>query len=75
MICCCALAGTSACEHCNRRAEYMPNIPNIPFSHSQGTITIPHVNMEERRLQEIETAIKRLNKRIDEILGEENDNR
>ena len=60
MICCCALAGTRACENCNRYKEYIFN-PNYTYT----------VNMEEKRLQEIENAIKRLNERIDEILGEE----
>ena len=63
MICCCSLAGTRACEHCSRKAEY--------FS-TQSVVAIPYtpVDTGERRLQEIENAIKRLNERIDEILGE-----
>ena len=65
MICCCALAGTKACENCNRKAEYVPEpltVVDIPYSRVVGT--------QETRLQEIENAIKRLNERIDEILGE-----
>ena len=64
MICCCSLAGTRACDHCGRKAEYVhkPNIIAIPYT---------HVDMGEKRLQEIENAIKRLNERIDEILGED----
>ena len=69
MICCCALAGTRSCELCNRKPEYV---------HKSDIISIPYtpVNTGEKRLQEIENAIKRLNERIDEILGEEQwDNR
>ena len=64
MICCCSLAGTKACEHCNRKAEYMdkPNVISLPYT--------PVVDMREKRFQEIENAIKRLNERIDELLGE-----
>lgn len=64
MICCCSLAGTRACENCGRRAEYVhrPYIISIPYT---------SVDTREKRLQEIENAIKRLNERIDEILGEE----
>lgn len=63
MICCCALAGTRACENCNRYSEYIfkPDMIAIPYT---------PVDMGEKRLQEIENAIKRLNERIDEILGE-----
>ena len=63
MVCCCALAGTSACDHCISKAEYV---------FKQNVISIPYlpVDTEEKRLQEIENAIKRLNERIDEILGE-----
>ena len=41
--------------------------------HKSDIISIPYtpVNTGEKRLQEIENAIKRLNERIDEILGEE----
>ena len=62
MICCCALAGTRACEHCNRKAEYEFKPPTV--------VAVPYtVDIGEKRLQEIENAIKRLNERIDEILG------
>ena len=66
MICCCALAGTRACENCNRKAEYVfepPTVVAVPYTYT--------VDLGEKRLQEIENAIKRLNERIDEILGEE----
>ena len=67
MICCCALAGTSACEHCNRKVKYENR-----FEFEPDIITIPYKEVaEEKRFQEIENAIKRLNERIDEILGEE----
>lgn len=64
MICCCALAGTRACANCNFKAEY---------EYRPYTISIPYtpVDTGEKRLQEIENAIRRLNERIDEILGEE----
>lgn len=63
MVCCCALAGTRACENCNRKAEYVFK----PY-----TVAVPYtpVDMGEKRLQKIENAIERLNERIDEILGE-----
>lgn len=63
MVCCCTLAGTRACENCLSKAEYVykPNIIAIPYT---------PVDMGEKRLQEIENAIKRLNERIDELLGE-----
>lgn len=34
MICCCSLAGTRACENCNRKSEYVfkPNTVNIPYT-------------------------------------------
>ena len=61
MICCCALAGTRACENCLRKAEYeyRPNVIAIPYT---------PVDTGEKRFQEIENAIKRLNERIDEII-------
>ena len=61
MMCCCALAGTSACEHCGRKPEYVykPNVIAIPYT---------PVDTGEKRLQEIENAIERLNERIDELL-------
>jgi hypothetical protein len=63
MMCCCALAGTKACENCNNRPAYMfkPNVVSVPYT--------PPVDMEEKRFQEIENAIKRLNERIDELLN------
>ena len=63
MKCCCMLAGTKACENCNRGAGYVitPNIISIPYT---------QVDTGEKRLQEIENAIIRLNERIDEIVGE-----
>lgn len=74
MICCCALAGTRACENCNRKAEYEGeyvfkpntiNIPNTPY------VVVDNSDIfKEKRLQEIENAIKRLNGRIDEIESE-----
>ena len=62
MICCCTLEGTRACEYCIRKAEYVFN----PY-----TVAVPYtpVYTGEERLQKIENAIKRLNERIDEILG------
>lgn len=68
MSCCCALAGTSACENCNRYKEYgftwnEPKIVSIPYTVVDDG--------SERRLQEIENAIKRLNERIDEVLEEQ----
>lgn len=66
MICCCALAGTRACENCPGNAEYMFKPSTV--------VAIPYtVDMEEKRLQEIENAIKRLNERIDEIIDKKND--
>lgn len=70
MVCCCALAGTRACENCNRKADYVfAPVVAVPYT---------PVDMGEKRLQEIENAIKRLNERIDEILedseGEKNEN-
>lgn len=70
MTCWCALAGTKACENCSRREEYIHNNDTpIPLT-SIPIISIPYtppISMEERRLQEIENAIKRLNERIDEL--------
>ena len=63
IYCCCSLSGTRACENCNRQPEYVykPPIISLPYT---------YVDKGEERLQEIENAIKRLNERIDEILGE-----
>lgn len=65
MACWCALAGTKACESCSRREEYIHNnstsIPMISIPYT------PPISMEEKRFQEIENAIKRLNERIDEL--------
>lgn len=67
MICWCILAGTSACEHCSHKAKYFPK--------QQEAISIPYMKYvqfpDDYKLQELENAIKRLNDRIDEILGEE----
>ena len=58
-------------KNCNRKAEYEGeyvfkpntiNIPNTPY------VVVDNSDIfKEKRLQEIENAIKRLNERIDEI--------
>lgn len=61
-ICCCALAGTSACEHCSNKPyyDYKPNITVFPY--------VGLYEQTERKLQEIENAIKKLNERIDKLV-------
>lgn len=63
MICCCALAGTSACRNCNRRAEYYYPQHYIDYEQKQINFIVG-----DSRIAELENAIKRLNERIDEIL-------
>ena len=60
MICCCALAGTTACKNCNRRAE---------FEYTQKYLEDRNYTIgTEERVMGLLNAIKRLNERVDEIL-------
>ena len=36
MVCCCSLAGTSACQYCKNNPNYINNISNIrlPYDYS-----------------------------------------
>ena len=74
MICCCTLAGTSACERCDNRYT------GKNYNEYSAVISVPYIKyktMEQQELDEIKHAIKRLNDRIDEILedlkGEKNE--
>ena len=60
MICCCSLAGSSACKNCNRYQEY--------FKEQNMHVTVGAEAIYEQFIR-LENSVKRLNERIDEILG------
>lgn len=68
MICCCTLAGTSACIKCNNR--------NMGKTETFDIVSVPYITYNTpitTELQDIKKAIIRLNERIDELLEENND--
>ena len=63
MICCCALAGTSACEHCNRKAEYKfkLNAPSVGYKFKIEPVSKTWTKEELKEL---------VKETVNEILGE-----
>lgn len=66
MICCCSLAGTTACNNCNRRYEYY--YPEYVIDYSKNN---PFILQEDsNRISALEHAIQILNDKVDKLLGE-----
>lgn len=69
MICCCSLAGTSACKNCNRRYEFY--YPQYVIDYAK---TNPkYLQKDSIRISALEHAIERLNEKIDKLLGEKDE--
>lgn len=64
MICCCALAGTSACEHCNRKAEYEFKLNDAPSVGYKFKIEPVSKTWTKEELKEL------VKETVNEILGE-----
>ena len=64
MICCCSLAGTSACNNCLRKKEY--EYPQYVIDYAK---TDPwYLQKDSVRIAALEHAIERLNEKIDKLL-------
>ena len=64
MICCCSLAGTTACNNCNRRADF--EYPQYVIDYSK---TNPfYLYKDSMRIAALENAVERLNEKIDKLL-------
>lgn len=69
MICCCTLAGTSACKNCSNRHEYY--YPQYVIDYAK---TNPiYLQKDSIRISALEHAIERLNEKIDKLLGEKDE--
>ena len=64
MICCCSLAGTTACKNCNRRYEYY--YPEYVIDYSKTNPLILQDNSS--KIAALEHAVERLNEKIDKLL-------
>lgn len=64
MICCCSLAGTTACRTCARRSEFY--YPQYVIEYSKTNPLI--LQDDSSKIAALEHAVEILNEKIDELL-------
>ena len=69
MICCCALAGTTACKNCNRRAEF--EYPQYVIDYSKTNPLI--LQNDSSKIAALEHAVEILNEKIEILESKSSD--